>query len=134
MNLDLERARDALMNIEVLRSTTISGDYLSYVKSLPATILQNGLGQAMATQLAAAKGKGREDNGHACLYWHMRDWLCRDDDRAPYPREPDLMHGIVNGDQEAYIHAQSEAISYLNWLKKFAVAYLSSEQENPDAT
>jgi CRISPR-associated protein Cmr5 len=99
--------------------------FVSYVESLPASIINNGLGQAAATLLAQANGK--KDDPHRVLYSILEDWLCRDDQAAPYKRvntDAPLMEAIVNGDRFSYIKAQVEALSYLEWLKKFTVAFL----------
>ncbi len=95
------------------------GHYVSYVSSLPARILTSGLGQAMAQLLAQAKGN---QTPHRMLYDHVQDWLCSK--RSIFGNETDLIRGIVNGDQDTYVRAQAEALAYLNWLKKFARAYL----------
>lgn len=122
--LALRRAKHALEQINGLDRNNC-GNYVSYAKSLPAEILQMGLGQAMATLLAAAKGK--EQDAHRLLYNHLEAWLCgtaayRDSD-APYP-VGNLMTSITSHRESEYLHAQAEALAYLEWLKKFAVAFL----------
>ena len=102
--------------------------YGSYVKALPASILQVGLGQALATLLAKAKGKQRD--GNFLLYGHVQDWLCSKAEHSPYYTQggtPDLLGTIINGEEDAYIRGQAEAMAYLNWLKKFAVAQLKDD-------
>ncbi len=142
MNIERERARHALQTIEALPDDVKK--YTSYVKGLPAAILQNGLGQAMATLLAASKGKpamqnGAVDEAHRLLYNHVQAWLCRDDQHAPYRENTEpadsstiLMTRMTEGDEAAYIRAQAEALAYLNWLKKFAVAYRPESTETHD--
>jgi CRISPR-associated protein Cmr5 len=79
----------------------------------------------MATQLAAAKDSETDD--HRRLYKHMEAWLRRDATAAPFRDHDDgLMEAIVDAEQHEYLIAQAEALAYLSWLKKFAVAYLSS--------
>ena len=135
MPLDLLRGRTALQAIDSLKDTGY-GNYVSYVEGLPATILQNGLGQALATLLAGAKlaepANKRSDDERAreTLYRQTQAWLCRSGGDAPYPDQIDLMHAITQGDEDAYLRAQAEALAYLRWLKKFAVAFLK-EQEGP---
>jgi len=124
MNMERNRARHALEAIEALKDQNVD-KYVSYVKALPATILQNGFGQAMATLLAA----GKED--HKRLYNHLESWLCKDNSYSPYHGQTDLMKAITTRDESSYLHAQAEAMAYLQWLKKFAVAYLS-EAESKD--
>jgi CRISPR-associated protein Cmr5 len=128
--LDQRRAADALEKIKLLEKDPRRGKFDSYVDSLPATILMSGLGQATAMLLASAKfGKeNRSDDNRAyeTLYRHLSSWLCRDEDDAPYRGAADLMEAITKDarGEDAYIHAQAEAMAYLEWLKKFSNAYL----------
>lgn len=125
-SLDQRRAKHALDCIkERQKDGTKQSDYLSYVKALPATILQNGLGQAMATLLAAAKGK--ENHPYQHLYKDVQSWLCGDDEDAPFPNKGDLLEAITRNDQQHYLKAQAEAQAYLIWLKKFAAAFLNDK-------
>jgi CRISPR-associated protein Cmr5 len=97
-------------------------NYVSYVESLPAIILMNGLGQACATLLARAEGD--LEKPHGLLYADLHSWLCRADAAAPFPKAADLMQAITEREQCRYLHAQTEALAFLVWLKKFANAYL----------
>lgn len=122
-SLDLQRAEHALQAVEALKSNTKNGHYVSYVRALPANILQNGLGQALATLLSAAKGE--RDDLHRKLYDQMQAWLCNDADDAPYAGKQNLIEAITKGDERDYLRAHAEALAYLVWLKKFAVAFLN---------
>jgi len=127
--LDQERAAHALSKARLLKNENDpdrADKFASYVERLPATILNNGLGQALATLLAQAKGDHKDP--HYRLYVFIQDWLCRDDSRAPYRSAGDLMSAITGNSRQAYLHAQAETLSWLNWLKKFAVAYLKKDK------
>lgn len=126
-SLDLQRAEHALETIEGLKKNAKLGHYVSYVRALPATILQNGLGQALATLLSAAKGK--KEYAHRMLYDQMQAWLCREHPDAPYAGKPKLMEAITGGSEREYLHAHAEALAYLVWLKKFAVAFLKDSDQ-----
>ena len=131
MNLSQLRAANALMRTEELLATGNYGKYKSYVQSLPATILMNGLGQAAAMLLAAAKGN-RQDP-HRLLYNHLSSWLCNEKDDysgAPYDNHQDLLRAITTEDEDHYLKAQAEALAYLEWLKKFANAYLRDDSQS----
>lgn len=120
------RAADALKNIEELRSKGKDsyGNYKSYVKALPANILMSGLGQAVATV------RSRDRKGYPQLYEHLAGWLCGPDEDAPYRNHPGgLLKAIVERDQDLYIRAQAEAMAYLEWLRKFADAFLEGGEE-----
>ncbi len=122
--LDQRRAADALKKIRSLeqKGKQAYGKYKSYVKALPANILMSGLGQAVATV------RSRRDRaaGYPELYEHLAGWLCGDDEDAPYRNYPggDLIQAVVEYDQDNYVRAQAEAMAYLEWLRKFAEAFL----------
>jgi len=123
--LEQKRAAHALSKVRLLEKEMgheKADNFASYVESLPASILNNGLGQALATLLAQSKGDHMDP--HYMLYAFIREWLCHDNPHAPYRSAADLMEAIVDNDRQAYLRAQAEALSWLNWMKKFAVAYL----------
>lgn len=133
------RARHALKTIEDFVPTDgrkqVIGNYVSYVKGLPANILSNGLGQAMAMEAMGAS----KDTGHRLLCRHMNIWLLGERGSDLFPRVPDAgtpppenqparlvaMLTHAGATQDDYVRAQAEALAYLDWLKKFAVALLS---------
>ena len=121
-SLAQKRADDALTKIETMAANGGYGKYKSYVSSLPAEILMSGLGQAMAL----AKSKKKLD-GYDKLYQHLSGWLCAG---RPY-NGSDLIREIAGNSEADYIRAQAEAMAYLEWLKKFAVALL--EEDNKEA-
>ncbi|MGI5859358.1 MAG: type III-B CRISPR module-associated protein Cmr5 [Tepidanaerobacteraceae bacterium] len=98
--------------------------YLTRAKSLPATIIMCGLGQTAATLLSV--GKGKNDNPDQMLYEDLKNWICDNKEGGTY-QEKDLIKAIVKNDRNKYIKAQAEALKLLEWLKKFATAYLSEE-------
>jgi CRISPR-associated protein Cmr5 len=125
--LEQKRAKHALDQVKALPKDK-PGNYLSYVNALPAAILMNGLGQALATERAAS------DQAHHRLAQHVSEWLLSPEahtryaavvsDEAKLDATQRLLGRIVVGDQEAYLWAQTEAIAYVTWLKKFANAFL----------
>lgn len=119
-----KRAADAWQKTRELlqpKNEDFNDKYASYTASLPATIQMCGLGQAAATLLSAARGKA---DAHKKLYDNLSNWLCRDEKEAPYRGANDLMEAIVGNDRDAYLRAQAEALAWLEWMKKFATAYL----------
>jgi CRISPR-associated protein Cmr5 len=124
--LGQKRASHALEAIKDLVKQKNYGNFASYVQRLPATIIMNGLGQAMAGELAAARGCTNEDErAHKILFELVESWLKKS---KAYP-EADLMTAIVKGSQENYVRAQAEALAYLDWLKKFSQAYLNGDKD-----
>ena len=115
------RAADAYSSV-----TALSGEpeefrrlYRAYVDRLGPTIIMNGLGQALATELAA----GGQGTAHRMLYHNLQGWLCHEDGGI-YPHDSDLLQAIINNDQSLYLLAQAEALVWLEWHKKFCRATL----------
>lgn len=122
--LGQKRAAHALEAIKKLANQKNYGNFGSYVQRLPATIVMNGLGQAMAGELAAARcGTNDDERAHKTLFELVESWLQKS---KAYP-EMDLMAAIVKGSQEDYVRAQAESLAYLDWLKKFSQAYLNGD-------
>lgn len=130
-SLAQRRAEHALDKVKALQAENAYGNYVSYVKALPATIIVSGLGQALAMENAGKK------LGHKKLFKHMRAWLCEGWQHTPYQlalAEDDtaFFKAISGGDEAKYIKAQAEALEYLEWLKKFAVAFLMEPEEGEE--
>ncbi|MCX6678356.1 MAG: type III-B CRISPR module-associated protein Cmr5 [Methanothrix sp.] len=157
-----KRADHALRTIRMLKGLDqnqdtekpLYGNLRAYVENLPAMIVMNGLGQAMATELAAARmgeeeiPKGNRDlsgmiealqysakgnrnadvRAHELLFFIVSDWLQKS--RAySYSEDEGLMEAIVSGNQKEYVRAQHEALAYLEWLKKFSQAFLQERRK-----
>ena len=117
--IEQDRAKYALEQV-----TGFDGDkaeYSTLIKRLPAMILNNGLGQALAYLLAKNEGKtGKDEKSSGTLYAQLQKWLL---DMKVYS-DGDLLKLLMNGDRKQYIHAQHETLKLLTWMKKFAEAYL----------
>ena len=129
--LDQRRAAHALKQIRQLQhlGDEMYGHYVSYVSALPATIVMNGLGQALTTLLAKAKGKTHDP--HRLLYDHIGGWLSHQVNDLSGPADKLIDH-MMDASQAVYVHAQVEAMAYLNWLKQFARAYLKEKEGRGD--
>lgn len=132
--MDQRRAEDSLGKIKRLQDGDHSSkeldSYADYVENLPASILTNGLGQSLAQLLAAAKRGKKKDDPHYWLYQDLQEWLCRDDSQAPYskPEDRDILQAITRSGRNHYMQAQAEALAWLEWHKKLAVAYLKQPE------
>jgi CRISPR-associated protein Cmr5 len=126
--LEQRRAAKALERINERKRlpTKDQERYVSYVQALPAEIVMNGLGQAMAMHLAAAGGKAGDP--HRLLHDDVAAWLCGNPALPALPYGGDLIRSIMGNDQSAYLLAQAEAVAYCGWLKRFAVAYLKNAE------
>jgi len=109
--------------------------YKSYASGLPAMIQMNGLGQAAAFYLSKAAGNDSKALAYGCLYKLLSDWLT--DSGQPYSayrnnhdaRDSGLLHGVTTEGMRTYMLAQSEAQALLDWVKKFAKAYMEEPKK-----
>ncbi len=100
-------------------------EFKAYAANLPAMIHINGLGQAAAF----FKSKG---DTHETLYTILSKWLCGEINYAstqPYSACNDLLEGITEKDMHQYRVAQAEAQALMDWVKKFAKAFMDSEEK-----
>ncbi|MDH4100765.1 MAG: type III-B CRISPR module-associated protein Cmr5 [Nitrospirota bacterium] len=116
MTLEQERAKYAFDAIAAF--TGDKGKYATHIKKLPAMILNNGLGQALAYLLADDKGEYSAPSWS--LYSQLRVWMTR----KCICSGNDLMDSLMKGDSTQYMHAQHESLKLLAWMTKFADAYL----------
>lgn len=125
-SIEQRRAQHALQAVRRIldeNSPDLAARYRAYVDRLGPSILANGLGQAVATERAAAGADPKEPDkrAHGQLAKNLESWLCGD---AGIYRSGDLLDAITRGDQKTYLRAQAEALSWLVWHKKFCRAYL----------
>jgi len=121
--LEQERARYAWQCINEVRNQHFAGDYRSIAVKTPSLILTNGLGQTLA--FLKAKGKGDPSDEHEVLYQHISNWL-----KQQLKLTDDLLEWIVNSaNSQQYRLATMEALTLLQWLKRFAEAILPKGEE-----
>ena len=119
--IEQERAKNALNRVGELSNKKVDfkKQYRAYVDRLGPAIVMNGLGQALATELAAAGAspKKEDEKAHSELYLSLQQWLCRDEGGV-YPSGGDLLRAITENDEAHYVRAQIEALAWLDWHKK----------------
>lgn len=133
--LGQERAAQALSSIKGLENEEFKGKFASYVERLPAAIVMNGLGQSMASELAASRlnkdKRGSEEKAHERLFILIQEWLGKSKVYKKTSSDAKwLMEAIVEGGQEDYVRAQAESLAYLDWLKMFSQAYLKGGEDD----
>jgi len=84
----------------------------------------NGLGQALATERA-----NNDEPAHHHLFHNLETWLCGE---AGVYVTGDLLSAIVGGSEALYLRAQTEALAWLVWHKKFCRAYLPASDRKED--
>jgi CRISPR-associated protein Cmr5 len=115
--LQQQRAKHALSKVKDLVPLNEGDKLKGRASELPFMIHTNGLGQA----LAFFKSK-KEKDGYDKLYLLLQSWLTGQG--RPFQGKADLMVAITEADLQTYCVAQAEAIAYMDWVKKFASAYL----------
>jgi len=133
-NAEQRRAAAAMKAVQQLdEDEELRKRYRVYADRLGPSILMNGLGQALATERAAAGSKPEkpDQRAHACLYNHLTAWLCRPGGvYEPVSGEkPDLLTALVTGSEALYVRAQAEALAWLVWHKKFCRAHLPASND-----
>lgn len=117
--LQQQRAKHALAQVKNWVLLNEGSKLKARCSELPFMIHANGLGQAAAF----FKSKGNKD-GYDYVFLALQSWLTQAG--RPLASKSDLMQAIVEADLHGYRLAQAEAIQYMDWIKKFASAYLVS--------
>ncbi len=105
-----QRAKHALAQVQSWTDVTQHKELKSYTVGMPAMILMSGFGQTCAFY------KSKSGN-HAVVLHALQGWL----DKV------DMIQYITHSSAQEYQLAQAESLEYLNWLKKFAKAYLQGD-------
>ncbi len=120
-----QRAQYALEKVETAKADGISQkEFKSYAASFPAMIRMNGLGQAAAFYRSKGAESGPKGKAYLELYELLSGWMKKDG--RPYA-DCDLLAGITSKDAHIYRVAQAEALLLLDWVKKFAKAYMEDK-------
>ncbi len=118
-----ERAAKAWEDVAAVQGQSFGGKYGGWVKKLPALVLTNGLGQTLA--FLRAKGKGKA-NAPQTLYNHLSTWIMGE--VAHEKGSLLLLEWLMQQDSATYRRATTEALAFINWLKRFAEAQLKIEE------
>ena len=119
--LQQERARHALGKVQSWVALNDGSKLKARTSELPFMIHANGLGQAAAF----FKSKKNKD-GYDVVLLALQDWMAQPS--RPFAGKTDLMRAIVEADLATYRLAQAEAMAYMDWVKKFASAYLAGQE------
>lgn len=131
-----QRARYALEQVnKAIDAGVDHKEYKSYASGLPAMIHMNGLGQAAAFYKSKGVGASSSAVAYASLYQSLSDWLCGKATGLPdqpYSGCENLLEGITTRDMDTYRLAQAEAQALMDWVKKFAKAFMTKGDENEE--
>ncbi|MGV0761530.1 type III-B CRISPR module-associated protein Cmr5 [Tistrella mobilis] len=128
-SLDMLRAKHAYAAVKTVTGAQLV-DYKRAARQMPARVLTNGIGQALAMLMR----DGSSDAESQRLCDHLTAWLT--DGTAPHPfplaANKKLIEQLVLGDQELFVWMQRETLAYLGWLKTFAEAGISAGEGGVD--
>lgn len=111
--LEQQRARVAW----IVTPESPDEEYLSVVRGAGAIIMTSGLGQAIAFWLS------KDSKAHQRIANALAKWLLRDEEQHHDDFDAmALMDVIRTCDNKGYRHLTSEALAFLQWMKRFAVA------------
>ena len=118
-NISQQRAAHALRMVQgwLNQPGIKQKEIKSYVNSFAPMILMSGFGQTCAFY----KSKGDE---HARALDDMASWLLP---QVNGLNGNNLITAITQWDARTYQLAEAEALAYLDWMKKFARAYLEDD-------
>lgn len=123
-----QRAKEAWQDIREVdqESQDTKRKYRGLVLKFPVMILTNGLGQTLA--FLASKGKGDKGDPHEIVSSQLQRRLFTEIHWQGTTHST-LIERILNTTSETYRLATTEALSYLQWLRRFAEAVLPEPEE-----
>jgi CRISPR-associated protein Cmr5 len=101
----------------------------------------NGLGQALAMLASRSKADkdagqgGQSPDAYGAIYAHIQGWFASE--HCPLKRVINksggadywLLKEVIHASQADYLLIQAEAGLYVEWLKKFAIAFLTEPEK-----
>ncbi len=123
-----------------LNNTNEKKEFKSFVSGLPAMILQNGFGLTMTFLLSKQDNKKQTKQKEA--FDEIKEWLIsRSDLTKPIfqnlEQDKDntkFLKYLNEIEQKDYRMVQQEALSLLEWIKRYAAAFVLDEEEGNEAT
>ncbi len=115
-----KRAEFALRETRLAKQSMDPEKLKSFSAGAPSMILQNGFGQTIAFWLAKDKAE------HRVLFHILTEWLKQTDQQnfGSCHQPADYIHRLSAMEQREYLQSQNEALSLLEWVKRFANADL----------
>ncbi len=132
-SLDRRRSSHALAEVKKVVGKDYATKFRSYARSFPSKIVMFGLGNAVATEFSSAGRKDQstvESKAHKQLVTSVFSWI-GEKERKDFDALSDIhrLGYISDLDQIEYELLQSEILSYLTWLKKYAQALIEKGDE-----
>ena len=122
-----KRSRFAL---EQLERIPVNKDFANLTAGLPAMILGNGFGHALAFLISKATKDGQLSvkEKHYAAFAIIARWL-KERGIIPDDEPKPLLTNLSAMSQEQYLRAQDEALLVLEWVKRYANSALFLEEQ-----
>jgi CRISPR-associated protein Cmr5 len=121
------RAADALMHVNEVKGKSFADRFKVYVQGMPAMIHMSGLGQTAAFYKSKSNGSDDSDKAYGEVYEIISKWLTGAGvvyQSSGSQAGADLLEQITQESMQKYRLAEAETLAYLEWLKKFAEAFI----------
>ncbi len=89
-------------------------EFKSLTAGIPSMILMNGFGQTLAFMVA------KSDSKYLLVFDMMQAWLEKQSWIKKANNHRDFLVAITNMEQNHYLMTQKEALSFLEWVKRYA--------------
>ncbi|RMH61035.1 MAG: type III-B CRISPR module-associated protein Cmr5 [Calditrichaeota bacterium] len=89
-------------------------EFKSLTAGVPSMILMNGFGQTLAFMVAKSEEK------YLMVFDMMKAWLVRQPWVASANNRREFLINITQMEQNDYLKTQKEALSFLEWVKRYA--------------
>lgn len=122
-NIQQQRAQHALQKIRAWKQNPNYSEkkFRSYASNLPSMVITNGLGQAAAFCLTKSEAE------YKALYDLLSNWLITQRKVFGNAAPSELIDAITQADMQTYQNAQTEALLYLDWVKKLVKGLMQDE-------
>jgi len=118
----LKEIGDSIRKVEdEKKAKKIKDDFISFSKSIPIMILQNGLGQSLAFIKAKEQSEKSKQGGNPERYTKMYDTINRWLKTVGYINN-EVLTEIQKMSAQEYMKIQNETLKFLEWIKRYATA------------
>jgi len=119
--LNQERSEYALKEITP-KIGKVEKDFANFIAGTPSMILKNGFGHTLAFWLS--KGKQKVGDKHTFVFDIVQNWLIDKSFIKSEKDNKDFLLKLSQSSQSEYLSAQKEALLLLEWVKRYAQAFL----------
>lgn len=106
----LEQVYQGLAN----KDKSFKDEFKSLAAGIPSMILMNGFGQTLSFMVA------KKETKYELVFDMIKAWLEKQSWISPAKGRRDFLLKITNMEQNDYLMTQKEALSFLEWVKRYA--------------